>query len=266
MSQIVIAHDYLTQRGGAERVVLSLLRAFPTARLVTSVFEPGQTFPSFAQIPVETLFLNRFAAVRHDARRGLLLYAQAWQAKTIRADLVICSSSGWAHGVQTAGYKIVYCHNTARWLYQPEDYLFQAGFTARATSAVIRRKLRRWDARQAASADLYLANSAVVAERIRTFYGVDAPVLHPPVSSDLTGLCEPVVGLAPGFLLTVGRARGYKNTHEICRAVASRPDWSLVVVGGQIESDLPANIVGLDRVSDAQLRWLYANCSAWIHR
>ena len=29
--RVAIAHDYLTQRGGAERVVVSMLRAFPEA-------------------------------------------------------------------------------------------------------------------------------------------------------------------------------------------------------------------------------------------
>jgi len=33
---VALVHDYLTQRGGAERVVLSLTRAFPDAPLYTS--------------------------------------------------------------------------------------------------------------------------------------------------------------------------------------------------------------------------------------
>ena len=43
---VVIVHDYLTQRGGAERVVLSMLKAFPGSPLYTSMFDPSGTFPS----------------------------------------------------------------------------------------------------------------------------------------------------------------------------------------------------------------------------
>ena len=64
-------HDYLTQRGGAERVVLSLMEAFPGARLVTSVYDPAKTFPEFGQYDVETTWLNKVPIFRADPRRAM---------------------------------------------------------------------------------------------------------------------------------------------------------------------------------------------------
>ena len=49
-----LVHDYLTQRGGAERVVLSLERAFPGSPVFTSLFEPDLTFPEFKQLDIRT--------------------------------------------------------------------------------------------------------------------------------------------------------------------------------------------------------------------
>ena len=46
--RVAIAHDYLTQRGGAERVVLAMARAFPDAPIYTTLYDPQQTFPEFA--------------------------------------------------------------------------------------------------------------------------------------------------------------------------------------------------------------------------
>ena len=46
--RIAIAHDYLTQRGGAERVVLAMHRAFPQAPIYTTLYNPETTFPDFA--------------------------------------------------------------------------------------------------------------------------------------------------------------------------------------------------------------------------
>ena len=49
---VAIVHDYLTQKGGAERVVLAMHRAFPAAPIYTSLYEPDLTFPEFRDIDV----------------------------------------------------------------------------------------------------------------------------------------------------------------------------------------------------------------------
>src|SRR5690606_19192451 len=53
-----IVHDYLTQRGGAERVVLTLAQALE-APLVTSLFGPRATYPEFRDLQVRTAWFNR---------------------------------------------------------------------------------------------------------------------------------------------------------------------------------------------------------------
>jgi glycosyltransferase involved in cell wall biosynthesis len=261
----VIAHDYLSQRGGAERLVLSLLRAFPNARLVTSVYEPSQTFPEFGRYEIQTSQLNRVSQFRHDPRTALPLLAPAWSSLHVDdADVVLCSSSGWSHGVRTTGGKIVYCHNPARWLYQTDDYLAGSSASVRAALAACRSGLRAWDQRQAATADLYLANSTSVQERIRQIYGIEARIVHPPAGIDVSANQRAVPGVEPGFLLTVARARAYKNTAAVCQAFRSRPDRTLVVVGGLPQGSWPSNIIGLTSVEDAELRWLYASCTGLI--
>ena len=67
--------------------------------------------------------LNRSATLRRDHRLALPLLASASSQLRVDADLAIVSSSGWAHGFPTDGYKVVYCHNPARWLYQSDEYL-----------------------------------------------------------------------------------------------------------------------------------------------
>jgi glycosyltransferase involved in cell wall biosynthesis len=261
----VIAHDYLSQRGGAERLVLSLLKAFPGARLVTSVYEPSQTFSAFERYEIQTSPLNRVPVFRRDPRVALPLLAPVWSSLHVDdADVVLCSSSGWSHGIRTTGRKIVYCHNPARWLYQSQEYLAGSSASARAALFACRSRLRSWDQRQAATADLYLANSTTVQERIRRTYGIEARVVPPPAGVDVHAAQRAVPGLQPGFLLTVARDRRYKNTDAVCRALGSRPDRTLVVVGGLPEGRWPRNIIGLSAVPDAQLRWLYANCAALV--
>ena len=52
--RIAIAHDYLTQRGGAERVVLSMAKAFPDAAIYTTLYDPEGTYPEFADLNIIT--------------------------------------------------------------------------------------------------------------------------------------------------------------------------------------------------------------------
>lgn len=260
---IVVAHDYLTQRGGAERVALELADRLEAREVVTSVYSPDLTFDGFRDLHVRqssSRLLQRFAG---DMRRALPLLGAAWsRMEPLSADVVVCSSSGWAHGVPvTAGTaKVVYCHNPARWLYQRENYVRDQSLPVRMALAALSPSLRRWDRRAAASADVYLANSRNVAERIAGAYGIRAEVVPPPVAVDTDGPQAPVPGVEPDCFLTVSRPRGYKGADTLIEAFARMPEERLVVVGGQLPGDeLPANVHAVGRVSEGQLRWLYAN-------
>ncbi|MBA3801163.1 MAG: hypothetical protein H0X18_19155 [Geodermatophilaceae bacterium] len=57
--------------------------------------------------------------------------------------------------------------------------------------------LHRWDRRAARTATRYLANSSVVAERVKRTYGIEADVVHPPP------------GLSPGPGAPGGRHRAW---------------------------------------------------------
>ncbi|GIG29367.1 glycosyltransferase [Cellulomonas marina] len=265
MVRVALAHDYLTQRGGAERVALALTSAFPGSPLYTSVYAPEQTFDGFQDVQVRTSFLQHFGHFRRDPRLALPLLPLAWSQTKIRgADVVIASSTGWAHAVDAGGAKtIVYCHNPARWLYQPADY--HASKLQRAALSPFMHGLRRWDARAAKNATCYVANSTVVAARIKRTYGIHAEVVHPPVAVDTAARAEAIEGLEPGFWLTIARGRGYKNTQSIIDAVERLPGHELVVVGAT--SDTPrrsGSVRALGVVSDAQLRWLYKNARALV--
>ena len=265
--RVVVAHDYLTQCGGAERVVLAMLEAFPGARLVTSVYDPDATFPEFRDHQVETLWPDRFEMLRADPRRALPVLGRAISQHRIDdADVVLASSSGWAHGFTTDAPKVVYCHNPARWLYVQEDYLPGVPPYARVALHALSPMLRRWDRRAASTVTRYLANSSVVQRRIADAYGIEATVLHPPVAVDVAAERQPVPGLEPGFLLTISRQRGYKHADVACEAGAGLPGARLAVVGDLPErpGGWPEHVVGLGRVSDAQLRWLYANAAGLV--
>jgi glycosyltransferase involved in cell wall biosynthesis len=98
-------------------------------------------------------------------------------------------------------------------------------------------------------------------------YGIEAEVLPPPIGIDAGGEQEALPGIEPGFVLTVSRARGYKNSAIVAEAVEQLPGERLVIVGGlpaRADGALSTRLTGVSGISDAQLRWLYANCSVLV--
>ena len=267
--RVAVVHDYLTQRGGAERVVLSMMRCFPTATLHTTVYNPSTTYAEFANYDVRTSVLNRVAPFRRDPRMALFLLPRAITSLDIDgADVILTSTSGWAHGVVSPVPVVAYCHTPARWLYEPSDYFHGTSPLLSGAFRCVSPYLRRWDARAARRVDTYVANSSVVARRIERVYGIRPAVVFPPTTLSEDGPRTPVPGLEPGFLLTIGRQRGYKRTAEVREAVERHTMQRLVIVGEDPatarESGGSGRVTALPAVSDAQLRWLYASCRALV--
>jgi glycosyltransferase involved in cell wall biosynthesis len=275
--RVAIAHDYLTQRGGAEKVVLSMSRAFPFAPIYTLLYEPTTTYPEFAERDIRVSRLNRFAPLRKNHRAALPVLPVAAQSVFVDADVVVTSSSGWAHGFRTRGRKLVHCHSPARWLYLPEQYLGDSSVLKRAALRGSSPYLRSWDRRAALSCDRYLAVSSVIQRRIADVYGIDADVLPSPVAMTRSDRLEPVPEAqrwlrtdepADAFYLCVSRLLPYKNVDAIVRAF-SGTDRRLVVVGRGPQADAlqrmkTPNVLIVSDLTDAQMAWLYRSCRALI--
>jgi glycosyltransferase involved in cell wall biosynthesis len=271
---LAIVHDYLTQRGGAERVVELFTELFPGAPVFTSLYDPSATFEAFRDVDVRTGVLDRAAVLRHHHRAALPFLAPWFAAQRYDADVVLASSSGWAHEVRTTGRLIVYCHAPARWLYQRDRYLGATGGSssrralAGAALGVLGAPLRRLDRASARRASTYVANSTATAALVRQLYDRDAEVLCPPPALDPAGDQRGVHGLDAGFALCVARLLAYKHV-DVAVAAASGLDREVVIVGDgperrRLEAIAGPNVRFLGVVDDATLRWCYSNASVLV--
>jgi glycosyltransferase involved in cell wall biosynthesis len=234
--RVAIVHDYLNQRGGAEKVVLEMSNRWPQAPIYTSLYRPDSTFDEFRGRDIRTSFLDRLPVDRSFRNLFPLYPAAFWSFGEIDADVVIASSSGWAHmarAVKGAAH-VVYCYTPARWLYR-DDYLNSGGRNARrqAVLAPFGRGLRRFDAHAARRADAYVAISAGIRTRVHSAYGLDASVVYPPVHT------ERLRPSARGErLLVISRLLPYKRV-DLVVAAARKLGLGLDVVGdGPLYDDL----------------------------
>ncbi|MGX9790262.1 glycosyltransferase [Mycobacterium sp. MMS18-G62] len=277
--RVAIAHDYLTQLGGAEKIVLSMKKAFPDAPIYTMLYDPATTYPEFAECDVRTPWANKIGLLRKYHRAGLPLFPLIARSVFIDADIVLTSTSGWAHGFRTNGRKLIYCYSPARWLYLSDKYLGEeAGLVKRLGLKLTGRYLKAWDRRQALAADKYLAISTLIKGRIADTYGIDSEVMFAPVAMSQSFDTEPIPELQSwfptdadadgGFYLVVSRLLPYKNVDVIVRAFAGTGRRLVVVGKGPDAERLRAmktpNVMMLSDLTDGQMAWLYKNCRALL--
>jgi glycosyltransferase involved in cell wall biosynthesis len=185
--RVALVHDFLLDVRGAERVFAALCDLYPSGDVFTAVYDERGTDGWFAHRDVNTSFLQRLRPTARTFRALLPLYPYAMEALDLsRYDVVISSSSAWAHGVlvDPEAVHVCYCHNPFRYAWNAhEATLAKRDPLTRAALALILKRWRQWDWIAAQRVDRYVANSETTRRRINRYFSRDAEVLHPPVDT-----------------------------------------------------------------------------------
>jgi glycosyltransferase involved in cell wall biosynthesis len=183
--RVALVHDFLLDLRGGERVFLALCDLFPQADIFTAVYDEAGTEGRFANRAVHTSFLQRLRPDARSFRRYLPLYPYAMEALDLSAyDLVVSSSSAWAHGVLPTedAVHVCYCHNPFRYAWNAREATLRShGMVMRAALGVVLQRWRQWDWIAAQRVDRYIANSETTRRRISRYFTRDADVIYPPV-------------------------------------------------------------------------------------
>jgi glycosyltransferase involved in cell wall biosynthesis len=184
--RVALAHDFLLDLRGAERVFLELCRIWPEADIFTAAYDQTGTEGRFADRNVRATYLQRLQPTARTFRGLLPLYPHAIESLDLSGyDLVISSSSAWAHGVRPrpGAVHVSYCHNPFRYAWNERDEtLERRGVLTRPVLAAVLARWRRWDRGVASRVDHYVANSELTRDRIAAYFGRrDVPVVYPPV-------------------------------------------------------------------------------------
>jgi glycosyltransferase involved in cell wall biosynthesis len=184
--RVAVVHDWLTVPGGSEEVVLELLELFPRAELFTSVYDPAPWPARITERPVHASYLNQIPGAKRWYPRLLPLMSRAFESFDLSGfDLVLSSSHANAKNVHTPPDTphVCYCHTPMRYAWEPQFLAGEdIGPVTRMLLPPLLEYVRRKDLAAAVRPDVFVANSAYVAARIRRFYGRQAEVVHPPVN------------------------------------------------------------------------------------
>ena len=263
---VTLAHDYLLVMRGAERTFAAIADMYPDAPIFALLYDEAGTRGRFAGRSVSSSPLQRLGVGQSNFRRLMPLYPWAVaRLKLPPSQLVLSSSSAFAHGVRVpaGAVHICYCHAPFRYVwYEEERALAEAPAFLRTPVRWQLARMRRWDVRASARVTSYIANSQLTRERIKSCYGRDAPIIHPPVE---TQRFRP--GKRGDALLVVSELVRHKRLRTALEA-ARRAGTPIRVVGSGPDHAALAQAYPeaefLGRADDAMLAELYASARALV--
>ena len=202
--KVALVCDWLTNVGGAEKVLLELHRLYPKAPIYTSKYS-RKGIDWFDDADVRTGWLQVFPAC---LRRFLGPLRQRWfsHLDLSEYDLIISVTGAEAKAVKSGkrlheegksnvnnpnGLHISYCHVPTQYYWQMyDDYVENPGFgmlnpVVRFFFKLMVKPLRKADFKASQVPDFYVTISESAKDLISKYYQRDAVVIHPPVEVEV---------------------------------------------------------------------------------
>lgn len=266
--KIAIVHDFLIEFGGAEKVLLDLLKILPKAKLYSAFYDQGKLGQYFDKYDVQTSFLQHYPKF---ARGALLrpILPKAIEGFNLRGyDLVISNCNSFAKGVLTdpETVHVCYLHSPTRYLW---DYCHRYQKEHRLTGAKaifflpLFSWLRLWDRAASDRVDYFLVNSKNVQKRVLKYYRRSSEVVYPGIELDRFYSDK-----KSDYFLIVSRLSRYKNI-ELAVKTFNQLNERLLIIGAGPERKRLAKIANknirfLGFKSDQVVRSYYSRARAFI--
>ena len=220
---------------------------------------------------IRTSFMQKLPMVTKHHQPYLPLYPFAMEKLDLRGyDLVLSSSSAFGKGVITRPetMHICYCHTPMRWCWNYEEYIEREhlGKVARTILPFLITKLRTWDQISAMRVDHFIANSPIVADRIRKYYRREAIYIPPPVEASRFAF-DPTTEVEDYFLV-LSRLVPYKRI-DLAIEACNQLQLPLVIIGNGRDLPRLKHIAGptirfLGKLPDQEVLHYYSHCRAFI--
>lgn len=269
MSRIALVHDYFVQMGGAERVAEAMHESFPSAPMYTTVALPHSLPQRLRMADIRTSPLQHLPSIERRFRHYFMLYPFAVENFDLSAyDLIFSSSSGYAKGVRRRrnAIHVCYCHTPMRWVWRYDDYVARErlGSVARGLLPLMLWPLKKWDLRASKQPNYYIANSRLVADRIKKIYGREAHVIPPPIDVNRFHMSNEI----DDYYLVLSRLMPYKRI-DLAIEACKRMNRRLIVIGDgpdrqRLEKLADDRIEFLGRQPDKIVNYYAARCRALL--
>jgi glycosyltransferase involved in cell wall biosynthesis len=269
MPRIAVFQDYLAQFGGAERVTEAIHQTLPDADLCTTLSVPEKISPYLRNLEPKTTWMQRLPAKSKLFRHYFLLYPFAVESAHMESyDLIVSSCCGYAKGVKRGrdAVHVCYCHNPMRWVWRFQEYMAREKFNAPTKLALqmMVQGLKHWETKAAGRPDYFIANSHIVADRLKSAFGIEATVIEPPIETSRFWISRSV----DDYYLILARLVSYKRI-DVAIEACTRTGRRLMVIGdgpdrARLEALAGPTVTFLGRQPDREVNRLASHCRALI--
>jgi len=255
--------------GGAESILFNAIDLFPESPVYTTIYNPEiipeqykntEFIPSFIQkLPLAKKFYKAYLPIMPLAMEYLNLQEY---------DVIFSSHHSVAKSIipKPDAFHVCYCHSPARYIWDLFwDYakLNNFGKLSSITVAAISQYLRVLDVTSSDRVDLFLANSAYTAARIKKFYRRNSFILPPPVDTDKFNY----EGESDYFFM-LGRLVAYKG-FELAVEAFNESGKRLIIAGTgseyqKLKAKANSNVQLVGKVSDEELVKYMNNCKGFV--
>ena len=274
--RIALVHDWLSNLGGAERVLIELHKIFPEAPIYTIFANKKFVSEYLPNAKVITSPLNKIPFINKFYKYFLVLMPSTIESFDLsNFDIVVSSSVIFSKGLVLSlkTKHICYCYSPTRFLWDRHmDYENKTW-----QSNLARHLLRIWDRQASERVDQFVAISEHVRCRIKKYYRKDSKIIYPPVNLSSKYQAKSIKGQKkPNYLLhttdyylIVSRLFPHKNI-DIAIQAFNRLNLPLVIVGSgpqykNLKSRIENRKIKMPGfVPDEELPDYYQNCKAFI--
>ena len=262
-----LAHHWLVDMRGGEKVLEQLCLLFPGAPILTLLASPDISSDIISRHPIRQTLLGRLPEAHRYYRYCLPLFPLFLLNKRASGNLLISSDASLIKGIGKApGTRhVCYCHSPPRYLWDLQgDYLKSMSRGLGTILKLCTGYLRAFDRTASRNVDHFIANSSFVVDRIRRCYDREASVVYPPV--DVSGFTPG--GTPENFYLIVSALEPYKRI-DLAVEAFNRLGLRLVIIGEgperrRLESMATNRITFLGAQPFEILRSHYQRCKAFV--
>jgi glycosyltransferase involved in cell wall biosynthesis len=187
--KLALAHHWLVNMRGGEKVLEQFCALFPEAAIYTLVHNRRRLSATLRGRRIVGSLLQRPRLLRDNYKRLLPFHPAAVARLSVdrEADFVLSSDAALVKGLKVPRDvpHVCYCHSPPRYVWEMADtYTQRLSPLKRALFQSVLPRIKRFDYAAAQRTTRFVANSNFVAARIRKYYQRDAAVVHPPVNVD----------------------------------------------------------------------------------
>ncbi len=268
--KIALVHDYLSQDGGAERVLKALHEIWPDAPIFV-LFHDRKKINYLDHEKIRESWLSKMPFVDNIFQWYLPLMPMATEQHDLRGfDLIVSSTSSFAKGVITSPntLHISYCHTPPRFLWgDGNNYLsdLKSNYFIKLILPLLNHHLRIWDQMSTQRVDSFIANSQTVQKRIKKYYRRDSDIIFPPVDTHRFQVASKL----GDYFVAGGRLVPYKRLDLVVK-VFNRLQTPLKIFGigpeyKHLKRIAKPNIEFYGKISENEKAVLFSRALAFIH-